>query len=157
MIISSYVLRLLQQLTLRRKKQLVILLFLMATTSVVEVVGIGAVVPFLGALVSPDKLIQNELIQQVMINLNISGSKQLLQTLTVFFVVATVISGAMRLLLLWTQTRLGYTIGSELGLKIYKKTLYQPYTKHTLRNSSEVISGISNKVNVPLISLATTI
>lgn len=153
MIISSYVLRLLQQLTLRRKKQLIILLFLMATTSVVEVVGIGAVVPFLGALVAPDKLSQNELIQQVMINLNISGSKQLLQTLTIFFVVATVIAGAMRLLLLWAQTRLGYAVGTDLSLKIYKKTLYQPYSKHTLRNSSEVISGISNKVNLVVLNV----
>jgi ATP-binding cassette subfamily B protein len=58
------------------------------------------------------------------------------------------ISGLTRLSLLWVQTRLSYSIGADLSIDIYRRTLYQPYAVHIARNSSEVISGISNKANV---------
>jgi len=43
-----------------------------------------------------------------------------------------------------------YTIyfrrGADLSIEVYRRTLYQPYHVHVARNSSEVISGITNKV-----------
>jgi len=57
------------------------------------------------------------------------------------------LSGVMRLTLLWAQTRLSYAIGADFSFSIYRRTLYQPYAVHVVRNSSEVIAGISNKAN----------
>ena len=34
----------------------------------------------------------------------------------------------------------------DLGLKVYKNTLYQPYQEHLTRNSSIIINGITQKV-----------
>jgi ATP-binding cassette subfamily B protein len=53
----------------------------------------------------------------------------------------------MRLLLLWASTRLSYATGADLSISIYRRTLYQPYSVHCARNSSEVINGISGKTN----------
>ena len=44
-----------------------------------------------------------------------------------------------------TQTRLSFATGHELGISIYKRTLFQPYSVHVARNSSEVINGIYGK------------
>ena len=53
----------------------------------------------------------------------------------------------MRLLLLWANTRLSFATGADLSISIYRRTLYQPYSVHAARNSSEVINGISGKSN----------
>jgi ATP-binding cassette subfamily B protein len=62
-------------------------------------------------------------------------------------------AGVMRLLLLWASTRLSFAIGADLGISIYRRTLYQPYAVHVARNSSEVISGISGKANGVIYSI----
>lgn len=129
-----------------------LLLVLMGATSVAEVIGIGAVLPFLGALMSPEKLFQSEHLQQIIVKLNISDPTKLLMPLTVIFIGASVMAGVMRLILLWAQTRLGHAIGADLSIQIYEKTLHQPYAVHASRNSSEVIAGISTKVNIVILN-----
>jgi ATP-binding cassette subfamily B protein len=41
--------------------------------------------------------------------------------------------------------RLSFAAGTDLSLKIYRRTLYQPYAVHISRNSSEIINGITIK------------
>jgi ABC-type multidrug transport system fused ATPase/permease subunit len=55
-------------------------------------------------------------------------------------------AGAIRLLLLWVSTRLAFAAGADFSIDAYRRTLYQAYSVHVARNSSEVISGITNKV-----------
>jgi ATP-binding cassette subfamily B protein len=62
-----------------------------------------------------------------------------------FFIFAVVISGVIRLTLLYANTRYSYAVGADLSLDIYRRTLYQPYSVHISRNSSEVINAISGK------------
>ena len=91
--------------------------------------------------------------QQLIHTLNFStqhstlSTKDLLFVLTIAFVIATLLSGGMRLLLLWTSTRLSFATGADLSISIYRRTLYQPYATHVARNSSEIINGISTKAN----------
>ena len=59
----------------------------------------------------------------------------------------------MRLILLWASTRLSFATGSELGINVYRRTLYQSYADHCARNSSEVLSGISEKTNTVVYSV----
>ena len=54
----------------------------------------------------------------------------------------------MRLTLLWFQTRLSHSVGASIGIEIYRRTLFQPYSLHISRNSSEIITGITQKTNV---------
>jgi len=62
-------------------------------------------------------------------------------------VAAVLLAAAIRMLLLWFSTRLTFTAGADLSIEVYRRTLYQPYRVHVARNSSEVISGITDKVN----------
>jgi ATP-binding cassette, subfamily B, bacterial PglK len=155
--------RLWAHLTPRRKKQLGLLLVIMVITSFAEVVSIGAVLPFLGALMSPEKVFANEYIQPIIRNLQITEATQLLLPLTLLFIAAAIFSAGMRLTLIWAQTRLGHAIGADLSVQTYEKTLYQPYSVHVSRNSSQVIAGISGKINsvvysslLPMLSAASS-
>ena len=153
-----------QHLTKRRRKQFWLLLILMIMASIMEVISIGAVVPFLGALTSPEQIYQHHLTQPLIQILEITDSSQLLLPLTIIFVIATLISAAVRLLLLYVSTRFSYATGADLSIDIYRRTLYQDYSVHTSRNSSEIINSIITKTNtvighilVPLLTFVSSV
>ena len=139
--------RLWQHISNRRRIQFGLLLLVMILTSFAEVISIGAVLPFLGALTSPDHIFAHPMAQPLIHALNLSNPKQLLLPLTIIFGAGALFSGLMRLILLWAQTRLGHAIGADFSISIYRRTLYQPYPVHVARNSSEVIAGVTAKSN----------
>lgn len=139
--------------SLRRRRQFVLLLALMLLTSFAEILSIGAVLPFLGVLTAPERIFELPAAQPVIQALNLTEPKQLLLPLTFAFGVAALIAGAMRLLLLFASTRLSFAAGADLSISIYHRTLYQPYAVHCARNSSEVINGISGKANGVIYSI----
>ena len=142
-----------KHLTKRRRKQFFLLLILMIIASIMEVISIGAVIPFLGALTSPEQIYHHHLAQPLIQILEITDPSQLLLPLTIIFVVAILISAAVRLLLLYVSTRLSYATGADLSISIYRRTLYQDYSIHTSRNSSEIINSIITKTNTVTVSI----
>jgi ATP-binding cassette subfamily B protein len=140
------------------------LLVLIVITSLSEVVTIGTVLPFLGALISPEKVLFNIYMEPTFRGLGVETPEQLLLPLTIIFILVTIVSAGLRFTLVWAQTRLAHAIGSDLSTRTYERTLYQPYSVHVSQNSSEVIAGISNKVNtvvystlLPLLSAASSV
>ena len=131
----------------RRKTQSRLLVVLMVFASIVEIFGISMVIPFLGALTSPEKVFSHEWSQPFLQVFNISSPDQIILPLTITFIAASILSGGVRILLLWISTRLSWSIGADLSVDIYRKTLYQPYEVHSSRNSSSLITGIFNKTN----------
>ena len=119
----------------------------MFAASFAEILSIGAVLPFLAVLTNPDRIFQLPVVRPLINFLGFSSPDQLLLPLTIVFAFAALISGAMRLLLLWASTRISFAIGADLSINIYRRTLYQPYAVHASRNSSEIISGISVKAS----------
>lgn len=143
--LPKLLLRLWEHISNRRRLQLLMLLALMLIVSVLEIVSIGAVLPFLGVLTSPEHVFTHPSMQIFISSLGIKTPSELLFPLTIMFILAALTAGIGRLLLLWATMRLSYAVGADLGLSIYRKTLYQPYNVHISRNSSEVIHSISVK------------
>ena len=141
------IIKLWKHLNKRRRKQFFVLLILMLITSIMEVISIGAVVPFLGALTSPVQIYQHQLTQPLIQILEITDASQLLLPLTIIFIIATLMAAIVRLLLLYVSTRLSFATGADLSIDIYRRTLYQDYSIHTSRNSSEIINSIITKTN----------
>jgi ATP-binding cassette subfamily B protein len=144
--------RLWQHTTPRRRMQFGILFALMILAAFAEVISIGAVLPFLGVLTAPERVFSHSIAQPLIQVLKLTEPRQLLLPLTVAFGITVLFSGAMRLGLLWAQTRFSHAIGADFSISIYRRTLYQPYAVHVARNSSEVIAGISNKANTVVYS-----
>ena len=119
----------------------------MLLASFAEILSIGAVLPFLAVLTAPERVFEHAAAQPIIQALGLTMPAQLLLPLTIAFAVAALISGTVRLLLLWASTRLSFATGADLSISIYRRTLYQPYAVHCARNSSEVINGISKKAN----------
>jgi ABC-type multidrug transport system fused ATPase/permease subunit len=134
-------------LTHRRRRQFGLLMGLMLVSAFAEVVSLGAVLPFLGILVAPDRVFNHPIVADVVRAWGITSADQLVLPLTVAFATAAVLAGSIRILLLWVSTRLAFATGADLSIEVYRRTLYQPYRVHVACNSSEVISNITSKVN----------
>ena len=144
--IFNLLIRLWHHLSRRRKLQFGLVSGLMLVSAFAEVVSLGAVLPFLGILISPDRVFSHPLAADVVQFLDITSADQLVLPLTIAFVAAAMVAGVIRMLLLWVNTRLAFASGTDLSIDVYQRTLYQPYSVHIARNSSEVISGVISKV-----------
>lgn len=115
--------------------------------SLLEVISVGAVLPFLGVLTAPELVYQHPFMQPLIEILELSEPNELVLPLTMLFISAAVLAGSIRILLLYAMTRITYATGADLSIKIYNITLYQEYAVHVSRNSSEVINGIISKTS----------
>ena len=122
-------------------------MLLMLISVFAEVLSLGAVVPFLGILVEPEQVFNHSFLTEYMQYFDIVSADQLALPVTIIFVILAIVAGIIRLLLLWFSTRLAFVSGADISLKVYKRTLYQPYHVHISRNTSDIVSGIVNRVN----------
>jgi ABC-type multidrug transport system fused ATPase/permease subunit len=145
--LSNLLVRLWYHLSHRRRLQLGLLMGLMLISAFAEVVSLGAVLPFLAILVAPDQVFSHNIVANAAKFVGITTAEHLVLPLTVAFAFAALTAGAIRILLLWFCTRLAVVTGADLSIEVYRRTLCQPYRVHIARNSSEVISGTTHKIN----------
>ena len=131
----------------KRRRQFLFLLVIMLLASFSEILSIGAVLPFLGVLTNPERIFNLTIMNPVIQILNLNKPEDLLLPVTIFFGLMAIAAGSLRLLLLWSSTKLSFSTGADFGIDIYRRTLYQNYAVHCSRNSSEIISGITGKSN----------
>ena len=143
-IISTF-LKLKDFMTWPLKLRFFLLILLMVFSAFAEMVSIGMIIPFLSAITSPDVVFSYPLMQPVIEIFNIRSNSDLAIFLTLAFCLIAVIAASIRLIALWFQTRFCYSLGAHLSTQLYQNSLYQPYSIHVARNSSEFISTIVNK------------
>lgn len=135
--------QLLSYLNRRRRYQLAFLMILMVLSSLSEVVSLGAVLPFLGALSNANALLVNPTLKPILSVFNIQTASDLVTFLALLFVIAIILASGIRILTINLQTSLAASISSDLSCQIYNKTLLQPYEFHVLHNSSDLINSVT--------------
>ena len=121
-----------------------VLVVLMCFSGFSEMITLGSVVPFLAAIIDPDTALKFPYFQSLYTLFDIDN-ENLVSFLSIVFCSAVVISAIFRLSItrlnfLWTHGLI-----ADLAIDVYKKTLYQRYEVHSSRNSSEIVSGITQK------------
>ena len=139
--------RLWRQISRKRRAQLGVLFCVMLLASFAELFSIGMVIPFLGALTTPEIIYDHRLAKPLIAIFDLTDPKELLLPTTMVFVTSVILAGTVRFMLVWLQARISLGIVNELATKTYHRTLNQPYAVHIARNSSELISGIVSKVS----------
>ena len=134
-------------LTIRRRRQFWLISILMVTTSLLEIISIGSLLPFLSVLIDPDIVYQHPMAQSAIQLLSLNNSSQIILPITLAFISAIIISSVARLILLYAITRFTYSVGADISIEVFRRTLYQNYSVHLGRNSSEIINGITAKTN----------
>lgn len=130
-----------------RRIQLVAVALLMLAGSLAELFSLAAVVPFLAVLAEPERFWNTSQVEVWAGLLGWREASDLVMPATFLFAGAAILAGALRLLTLRSSIRLANAIGSDLSIEVYRRILYQPYSVHLNRNSSEVINVVSNEVD----------
>ncbi len=157
--VRGLLVRLWRQIRPQRRRQFMTVMGLGVVAGFAEVVSLGAVLPFLGVLTAPERVVKFPVVRRAMTLFGVTTSGQLVLLLAVAFGIAAVAAGALRLALLWGSTRVALATGADFSSEAYRRTLYQPYQVHVMRNSSEFISGIVGKVSeaIQVLSLLLTV
>lgn len=133
--------------TPRRRFHLSLLLALSVLVSLAEMFSIGATLPFLTVLLSPDGVGSAGSAMAAFRRFLEATGLDVKLAATLLFSGAVVLASAVRFLFLSTSTRLAGAIGSEMGAKLYQQVLQQSYLEHVADSSSNVINLIVTKVN----------
>ena len=140
----------------KRKKQFIFLIMLSLLSALAEIVTIGLVIPFLAVLTNPNVIFEFELIVSLIRFLSISVESFNVLNMSIFFAAAAFISGAIRVLMIYTTVKYSFATGSDLAYRMYKKVLHQEYKIHLNRNSSQLVDVIFQKINLVIQNVLVT-
>ena len=126
----------------KRRVQLMAVAVLMVAGAFGEVLTLGAIVPFLGLLSSPEFVDKAPWFAHLLDAVaGVIGGTRLLAASLLFGCIAF-IAGALRLLLTWVSNRVIFAIGTDLGVQVFGRVLHQPYAYHLARSSSQTLSAM---------------
>ena len=117
--------------------------FLSIIASFAEIFSIGMLIPFIGIMIDQDFVLENKILSNYVY---LFPESDLLFYLTSFFIFGIATSSSIRLFLIYAGIKISNFIGSNLGKKIYTNTLNQDYLFHVEKNSSDLISILTNKI-----------
>lgn len=125
--------------------KLIILQFLVIVSSLLEVVSVLAIGPFMSLIADPEIIEVNK-------NLNflfeLSDATDILNFLffiSIFIILLLLISSLLSMYTLWQLSLYSQAIGADLSNRLYNFYLDQPWLFHAAGNSSELINRISQE------------
>jgi ABC-type bacteriocin/lantibiotic exporter with double-glycine peptidase domain len=120
-----------------------LMLLLMIASTLTEVLSVGAVLPFLGVLIEPERVFSHRLAKPLVDFFGATAPKDIILPVTLFFCVAIILATTIRQTMMLAQMRFGAALATDFSVAAYRSTLFQPYSVHVARNSSDVIAGVS--------------
>lgn len=130
-----------------RRRAIVPLFALMLLGAFAELVSLGALLPFLAIIVTPEDSYVLDLVRPYLSFIGIRTSQHEVYALAGTFAALVLIASIIRLMLLRTSQGFVFGVAYEIGVSIYSGSLAQPYSYHTQHNTSETISSI-NKAEI---------
>lgn len=128
-------------LTSRRKQQLLLILALSFVGALAELATIGTLLPFLSLLSNPEGAIRYPGVGSVLEALGWTGDG-LIVPVTLLFAAVVIAAAVIRLVLVWAALRFTQALGRDLSVRVYERTLHQPYSYHVSRNTSDLLAGV---------------
>ncbi|MCL9781550.1 ABC transporter ATP-binding protein/permease [Vibrio sp. S4M6] len=143
---NSNLSKLLSLVSVSRRNQGGLLVLLTALGAVFEVVSLASVFPILAYILDPVSAMNGEVmkfIKPLTSYIPLSES----YSIGILFAVIIMISSLYRIVLVWLQVSWGNAVGHDFSILVFSRLLEQSYEQHIVRNTSEVVAGITMKIN----------
>ena len=98
----------------------------MLISGLAELISLGTVLPFLALITDLDNTWQRASDYKIIEYLGLSNQNELLIFCTFLFAGAALVASSIRIVNLWFNGRIAASVGSDLSVKAYSLTLYQP-------------------------------
>jgi ATP-binding cassette, subfamily B, bacterial PglK len=129
-------------------RQMLWLVPLMVIVGLVEVVNIGIIIPYIGVLINPEFLVDNELLGHFLSDLDIFQADEIRWTLTQILIVTTLSASGLKILLIWMRTKLSFSIGGHVSRRVFRNALDQPFQSFASQKSSDLVAAITVKADI---------
>ena len=130
-------------LSTRRRLQGCGVFALMLLGGLAELFTLAAVFPLLALMADPAG-VHHSRSTELLKTVGIDISSLSLSLLGGLFCVIAVVAAAIRITLARSSQKFVYRIGYELGVSLYERMLYQPYSFHAQMNSSRIVASVGN-------------
>ncbi len=137
---------LLQILNRKQKKQGAILFFLLLFVSLLEMLGVSVIIPFIVAMLEPDVLIQNQYVKIVISILHIQEANQVIYVIAALIILVYILKNGMILAVNYYQTNFRNTLEKDLSVQMLSSYMKRPYTYFLDINSSEIMRGVTSDI-----------
>ena len=144
----KYLKQLLELLSKREKRNLVIVLFGVVALGILELAGIGSIMPFLSVASNPNLIHTNVYLKKVYDLLGFESLDSFLFGLGIGVILFILISNAMKVLVTYMNKRYTAMRLHQLSLRLFRRYLYRPYTFFLNRNTSELMKNILGEVGM---------
>ena len=137
--------KLLKFLDKKDKTNILICVFMMVITSLLEVISIGSLIPFVAIFLSPENLL--EIIKVDFIRINESNIGKLQLIFALIFVTSVFFANMFKTYVLFLSIKLSKIISINLSQKIFAKLIDFNYKDLKNINSANVISLVTDKMD----------
>lgn len=127
-----------------QKKRAFGLLLVIAASAGFELLGVTAILPFVEAAVSPDKMLQNKFVMKIAPVVGIANANDLLFVMGLGLIVVYIVKNIFLLYANYVQFDFATRIQKELSVKMLHSYMSRPYTFFLNTNTSEILRGCSN-------------
>ena len=132
----------------KRKHQLILVLVVTSFTALLDLISIAAIMPLISVLINPEVAFNNVFLKPIFNFFAYSSAEEIILPITISFIIINVLSTIVKVVIFRIQTKITVLCGLELSKSVYSRSIYQPFSVHIARNSSDVISSIVNNVNI---------
>jgi len=122
-------------------------------SSLMEIVAIGSIFPFIEAIENPDSFSIKYEKLHILYWFSYSPISNVVLNFTIIFIVIIIISNVMRIALLVLSIKAGFNLGTSINLRLFSKMLRRTYDQQILIDSSEVIANINNKAGMVIYNI----
>lgn len=142
----TIVLKIKQILTQNERKRAAVLLGLMLIGMLLEMLGIGIIIPAMTLLMRSDTTAQMPIFESLF-NFN-PNQTQLMIIVMTFLVIVYLVKNIFLAFLAWQQTRFAFDMQAAISQRLYSNYMKQPYAFHLQKNSAELIRNVISEVNL---------
>ena len=133
-------------LTSNQQKRLFILQILVALMSIVEVAGVASIGPFMALVANIDILIENKILAELYQSSGLTNPYDFIFWSGLGVLLLLTLGALISMYTVWRFSIFAQKTGTEIGDRLFKHYMYQPWLFHASGNSSQLTKRIAAEV-----------
>lgn len=144
--VKTSIKKLLQLFNKREKKKFLVLFFMMIVAAILETIGIGMIVPFVGIVTNPDVIQEQEILSSLYKLFNFESTTAFIIFSVGLLLAVFILKNLYLLIFNYAQFRVVLNQQVKLSKELFKEYLTKPYLFHLQRNTADLLRNVNEEV-----------
>lgn len=131
----------------RERKKILSVFFISTISSLVELLSVSLIVPLVYSITNIEKVRSNFFMKYLIQNFNSLKEENIILVFTIFFSLIIIISGLIRVFLLYYEAKVSFEAGSALSIRGFKKFIFLDFPFFLKTSQSDILVTMTSRVN----------